>query len=120
MGARRIGVFSAPPIGCVPFQRTLLGGIERKCAEKYNDASKLFNIKLSKELTSLNRNLPNSKMVYLDVYNPLLDIIVNYQNNGNPKFLITSLHVKFSEKLRIYPTKKRKFKYMSWFYNCRI
>ncbi|XP_028234680.1 uncharacterized protein LOC114414576 [Glycine soja] len=82
LGGRRIGVFSAPPIGCVPFQRTLVGGIVRKCAEKYNDAAKLFNSKLAKELASLNRNLPNARMVYLDVYNPLLDIIVHYQNYG--------------------------------------
>jgi hypothetical protein len=66
----------------VPFQKTILGGVERKCAESYNDASKLFNTKLSNELASLNHNLPNSRMVYLDVYNPLLDIIVNYQNYG--------------------------------------
>jgi len=66
----------------VPFQRTVVGGIERKCAEKINDACKLFNTKLSKELASLNRNLPNTRMVYLDVYNPLLDIILNYKNYG--------------------------------------
>lgn len=82
LGARRIGVLSIPPIGCVPFQRTVVGGIERKCAEKINDACKLFNTKLSKELSSLNRNLPNTRMVYLDVYYPLLDIILNYQNYG--------------------------------------
>ncbi|KAM7517291.1 hypothetical protein LguiA_006874 [Lonicera macranthoides] len=29
VGARRIGVFSLPPIGCVPSQRTLAGGVER-------------------------------------------------------------------------------------------
>ncbi|KAL9312572.1 hypothetical protein ACSQ67_018024 [Phaseolus vulgaris] len=63
-------------------KRTILGGIEKKCAEKYNDAAKLFNDKLAKELASLNRNLPHARMVYLDVYSPLLDIIVNYQNYG--------------------------------------
>ncbi|KAJ1421600.1 SGNH hydrolase superfamily [Sesbania bispinosa] len=82
LGARRIGVLSAPPIGCVPSQRTLAGGIQRECAEKYNYAAKLFNSKLSKELDSLNSNLPNSRIVYIDVYNPLLDIIVNYQKYG--------------------------------------
>ena len=83
LGARRIAILSAPPIGCVPSQRTLAGGIIRECAEKYNDAAKLFNSKLSKELDSLDRNLPNSNIVYIDVYNPLLDIIVNYQKYGN-------------------------------------
>ncbi|CAK8569104.1 unnamed protein product [Lathyrus sativus] len=82
LGARKIGVFSAPPIGCVPFQRTLAGGIERKCAEKINDLCKIFNTKLSKELSSLNHNLVNSRIVYLDVYTPLLDIIVNHQSYG--------------------------------------
>ncbi|KAI4316965.1 hypothetical protein L6164_024886 [Bauhinia variegata] len=82
LGARRIGVFSAPPIGCVPSQRTLGGGIERVCAENYNYAAKLFNSKLSRDINSLNHNLPNSRIVYIDVYNPLLDIILNYQRYG--------------------------------------
>lgn len=82
LGARRIGVLSAPPIGCVPSQRTLAGGIQRDCAEEYNYAAKLFNSKLSRELDSLNHNLPNSRIVYIDIYNPLLDIIVNHQRYG--------------------------------------
>ncbi|XP_057435079.1 GDSL esterase/lipase EXL3-like [Lotus japonicus] len=82
LGARRIGVISAPPIGCVPSQRTLAGGIHRECSGKYNDAAKLFNSKLSKELDSLHHNSPNSRIVYIDIYNPLLDIIVNYQKYG--------------------------------------
>ncbi|CAJ1972567.1 unnamed protein product, partial [Sphenostylis stenocarpa] len=80
LGARRIAVLSAPPIGCVPSQRTLAGGLERGCSEKYNYAAKLFNSKLSKELDSLGHSSPKSRIVYIDVYNPLLDIIQNYQN----------------------------------------
>lgn len=81
LGARRIGVLSAPPIGCVPSQRTLAGGLERECAGDHNYAAKLFNSKLSRTLDSLGE-LPDSKIVYIDVYNPLLDIIVNYQSYG--------------------------------------
>ncbi|KAK7376693.1 hypothetical protein VNO80_02107 [Phaseolus coccineus] len=81
LGARKIGVLSAPPIGCVPSQRTLAGGLVRGCSEKYNYAAKLFNSKLSKELDSLH-NSTKSRIVYIDVYNPLLDIIQNYQNYG--------------------------------------
>ena len=88
LGVRRIGVFSAPPIGCLPSQRTLGGGIERQCAENYNDAAKLFNSKLSKRLDTLNHHLPNSRYVYVDVYNPLLDIIQNYQKYGNSYYCI--------------------------------
>ncbi|XP_019433880.1 PREDICTED: GDSL esterase/lipase EXL1-like [Lupinus angustifolius] len=82
LGARRIGVFSVPPIGCLPSQRTIAGGIERKCVARYNEAAELFNSKLSKELNSLNKNLQNGRIVYIDVYNPLLDIILNYQKYG--------------------------------------
>lgn len=83
LGARRIGVFSAPPIGCVPSQRTLGGGVSRECAGKYNGAATLYNSKLSATLDSLTSQLPNSKLVYIDVYAPLLDLILNYQNYGN-------------------------------------
>jgi phospholipase/lecithinase/hemolysin len=91
LGARRIGVLSAPPIGCVPSQRTLAGGLHRECAEKYNIAARLFNTKLSAKLDSLNRNLPNSRMVYVDVYNPLLDLIENPQNYGKSHLYHTLL-----------------------------
>ncbi|KDP36891.1 hypothetical protein JCGZ_08182 [Jatropha curcas] len=73
LGARRIAVFSAPPIGCVPAQRTLAGGSQRECAEDFNKAATLFNSKLSKKLDSF--NMPDAKVVYVDVYNPLLNII---------------------------------------------
>ncbi|XP_042495002.1 GDSL esterase/lipase EXL3-like [Macadamia integrifolia] len=75
LGARRIGVLDIPPIGCVPEQRTLGGGQERECAEKYNQAASLFNTKLSSLINSLNRRLPQSKIVFIDIYQPLLDII---------------------------------------------
>lgn len=77
LGARRIGVFSAPPLGCLPFTRTLAGGIERGCVENYNQAAQLFNSKLSSKLNSLNSQLPNARIVYIDIYNPLLDLIMN-------------------------------------------
>jgi phospholipase/lecithinase/hemolysin len=66
----------------VPSQRTLGGGMQRECAEKCNQAAKLFNAKLSSKVDSLNRILPDSKIVYLDVYNPLLDLIHNPAKYG--------------------------------------
>ncbi|KAK4275093.1 hypothetical protein QN277_018234 [Acacia crassicarpa] len=82
VGSRRIGVFGAPPIGCLPSQRTLGGGIQRKCAENENVAAKLFNSKLKKHLEQLEQSLPNSTVRYVDIYNPLLDVIVNYKKYG--------------------------------------
>lgn len=82
VGARRIGVFSAPPIGCVPSQRTLGGGLIRGCAEAYNQAAQLFNSKLSSLLISLNNDLPDARLVYLDIYTPVLALIHNPAQAG--------------------------------------
>lgn len=82
LGARRIGIFGAPPIGCVPSQRTLGGGILRSCAANYNQAAQLFNSKLSFKLNSLNSRLPNARLVFIDVYTPFLDLIQNPMNYG--------------------------------------
>ncbi|CAK9171798.1 unnamed protein product [Ilex paraguariensis] len=82
LGARRMAVFGIPPIGCLPSQRSLAGGPLRVCAENYNQAAQLVNTKLSSELHSLNSSLPQSRVVYIDIYNPLLDIIQNPQKYG--------------------------------------
>ncbi|XP_024924373.2 GDSL esterase/lipase At5g42170-like isoform X4 [Ziziphus jujuba] len=83
VGARRIGIISAPPIGCLPSQRTLGGGIERKCVEKYNQVAKLFNRKLMAELERLdNNNVVQARVAYMDAYNPLMDIFENHEKYG--------------------------------------
>ncbi|PON89370.1 Lipase [Trema orientale] len=82
-GARRIGVVSLPPIGCVPSQRTLSGDIARGCQEQANQAARLFNSKLSFLMSSLNKRFPEARLVYFDIYNPLLSLIQNPANYGN-------------------------------------
>lgn len=82
LGARRIGVFGVPPIGCLPSQRTLQGGTQRECAQKYNELAVLFNNKLSMEVNNLNLNLPSVKMVYIDGYYLPLDMIQNPTKYG--------------------------------------
>ncbi|EYU38777.1 hypothetical protein ABFS82_03G072800 [Erythranthe guttata] len=83
LGARKIGVFGLPPIGCVPVSRTLRGGLKRKCAKEYNEAAQLFNNKLSAEIASLkSAQLSEAIIVYADIYNPTLDIIRNPQKYG--------------------------------------
>ncbi|KAI3776498.1 hypothetical protein L1987_46283 [Smallanthus sonchifolius] len=77
LGARRIAVFGTPPIGCLPSQRTLGGGGLRVCAEEYNQASQLYNSKLQPEIEYLNGTLAQSRIVFIDIYNPLLAIIEN-------------------------------------------
>nr|POE95067.1 gdsl esterase/lipase exl3 [Quercus suber] len=63
-------------------KRLLVGGSETECAKQPNQASQVFNDKLSWELGHLNNNLPNAKVVYIDVYNPILDLVTNPKKYG--------------------------------------
>ncbi|CAM0956884.1 unnamed protein product [Alopecurus aequalis] len=76
MGARRLSIAGAPPIGCVPSQRTIAGGGDRECVSLYNQASVLYNAALEKEIKLLNGSaeLPGSVLKYIDLYTPLLDM----------------------------------------------
>ncbi|XP_062119472.1 GDSL esterase/lipase EXL3-like [Humulus lupulus] len=84
LGARRIGVMGAPPIGCVPSQRTVGGGIKRNCYDEENEAAIMFNSKLSASLDSLTKNYVSrdTRLVYVDIYYPLLDVIQNPTRYG--------------------------------------
>lgn len=82
IGARRIAVFNLPPIGCVPSQRTLAGGPSRLCAEDHNKAAELVNSKLSSAMDSLKKMSPQAKIVIIDIYNPLLNLILHPQDYG--------------------------------------
>ncbi|EOX90787.1 GDSL-like Lipase/Acylhydrolase superfamily protein, putative isoform 1 [Theobroma cacao] len=84
LGARRIGVLGLPPIGCVPSQRTLGGGPNRDCYKGENQLASLYNAKLSGMIDSLRTslNLPGTKLIFLDIYYPLLSLIQNAAKYG--------------------------------------
>ncbi|KAH6782740.1 GDSL-like Lipase/Acylhydrolase superfamily protein [Perilla frutescens var. frutescens] len=82
LGARRIGVTSLPPVGCLPSQRTLRGGPERNCVDEYNQVAQLFNERLSAELASINAQFIDALIVYIDIYNLPLNIIENPKKYG--------------------------------------
>ena len=71
----------------MPSQRTVAGGGRRQCGEGHNQLATLFNAKLTTLLDSLYKDMPNSRMVYLDIYNPLLDLIEHPEKNGNSQIL---------------------------------
>ncbi|KAL5719192.1 hypothetical protein ACHQM5_012004 [Ranunculus cassubicifolius] len=77
LGARRMLVFSVPPIGCVPSQRTVQGGISRECVEEQNSAAIMFNSKLNSVIDGFNNKFEGGKVVYADIYYSLLNIIRN-------------------------------------------
>ncbi|KAG1368825.1 GDSL esterase/lipase [Cocos nucifera] len=82
VGARRIGVTSLPPLGCLPAAITLFGGGSNDCVARLNDDAIVFNKKLNEAGRALKKCHPKLKLVVLDIYNPLLDLIRHPENFG--------------------------------------
>ncbi|GAB2226279.1 hypothetical protein Droror1_Dr00022080 [Drosera rotundifolia] len=82
LGARRIGVIGLPPQGCLPAMRTSAEGHSRPCNKQYNQNAMLFNSKLESLMGSLGKNLPGAKLVYLDLYGSLLQLVKNPEKFG--------------------------------------
>ncbi|KAG6538219.1 hypothetical protein ZIOFF_003331 [Zingiber officinale] len=82
LGARRIVVAGVPPLGCVPAARTVGGGENRDCVETYNQASTLFNLELSRSLEQLNVDLFGARIIYLNIYDTVMDLIQHGSDYG--------------------------------------
>ena len=75
-------MYSLPPLGCLPMQRTVNGGTERDCAESVNQGAMLYNSKLSSSMIALQKELPDARLVYLEIYEDLNDIIQHFDQFG--------------------------------------
>ncbi|CAK9314602.1 unnamed protein product [Citrullus colocynthis] len=84
LGCRNMVVAGLPPIGCLPIQETLAfqDPKNRKCLENQNSDSQNYNHKLTKLLHDLQALLPGSKIHYIDIYNPLIDMIDHPKKYG--------------------------------------
>jgi phospholipase/lecithinase/hemolysin len=90
IGARRIGVTSLPPLGCLPASITLFGGGSNNCVERLNNDAVTFNKKVGDAAKALKNKHSDLKLVVFDIYNPLLDLIKNPANSGMCQFLFYS------------------------------
>ncbi|XVE94525.1 hypothetical protein REPUB_Repub02eG0016200 [Reevesia pubescens] len=77
LGARKFALLNTLPLGCLPMFRTLKGGVRRNCLKWMNEAAVMFNSKLEAEANNLKNSLPGAKIVFIDVFNPLLEVIQN-------------------------------------------
>ena len=82
MGARKIGVTSLPPIGCLPAAITLFGSGNNMCVNRLNHDAYSFNQRLNSTSQRLQNRLSGLKLVVFDIYNPLNDIIKNPVEHG--------------------------------------
>ncbi|KAK4377581.1 hypothetical protein RND71_003877 [Anisodus tanguticus] len=82
MGARKIGVTTLPPTGCLPAAITLFGRGSNQCVAKLNQDAVFFNSKLNRTSDNLRSRLPGLKLVVFDIYQPLLDMITKPADSG--------------------------------------
>ncbi|KAF3607123.1 hypothetical protein DY000_02044618 [Brassica cretica] len=77
LGCRKMSVGGLSPIGCLPIQITskLTRGISRRCINSENKDAVLYNEKLQKLLPAIEASLPGSKILYANVYDPMMDMI---------------------------------------------
>ncbi|XP_068652878.1 GDSL esterase/lipase At5g03810-like [Aristolochia californica] len=82
LGARKIGVSSLPPLGCLPASITLFGSGSNECVDRMNRDTVNFNNKLNASAVALTKNLANITIVVFDIYQPLMDLIHKPSDNG--------------------------------------
>ena len=77
-----------PPIGCLPMQVTL-GSIipsfhmlQRVCVNHQNFDSQAYNDKLQTLTSRLQAQHNRTKVLYVDIYNPMMDMIMNPHKYG--------------------------------------
>ncbi|CAN0878106.1 GDSL esterase/lipase APG [Linum grandiflorum] len=75
MGARRLGVTSLAPLGCLPAARTIFGYHEQGCVSRINTDAQQFNKKVTSAAAALQKQLPGMKIVVFDIFKPLYDLV---------------------------------------------
>ncbi|KAM1113742.1 hypothetical protein ACFX1Q_046434 [Malus domestica] len=82
LGARKIGVTSLPPLGCLPAAITLFGNHEQGCVARINSDAQGFNKKINSAAGNLQKQLSGLNIVIFDIYKPLYDVIKAPANYG--------------------------------------
>jgi phospholipase/lecithinase/hemolysin len=71
LGARRIGVTTMPPLGCLPASIRLYGKGRDACVASLNGDAERFNRKLNATVKALKGRHADLKMAIFDIYTPL-------------------------------------------------
>lgn len=82
LGARRVGVTSLPPLGCLPASITLFGNGENVCVSRLNSDSQHYNTRLQATVNSLAKSLPGLKIIVFDIYTTLYSFVQHPSDNG--------------------------------------
>lgn len=83
LGGRQFSFAGLPPFGCTPIQITLSRDPDRACVDEQNWDAQVYNSKLQELLRTWQGSLHGSKIVYLDAYRALMEILDNPAKYGN-------------------------------------
>ncbi|KAJ3709046.1 hypothetical protein LUZ61_012751 [Rhynchospora tenuis] len=75
LGARRIGVTSLSPLGCLPANIRVFGHGRKTCVTRLNEDAKKFNRKLNQTVLALAKQFPGLKIAVFDIYQPIYDLV---------------------------------------------
>ncbi|KAG0454692.1 hypothetical protein HPP92_023984 [Vanilla planifolia] len=82
LGAKRVGVTSLPPLGCLPAAITLFGQGSNGCVARLNSDAQGFNKKIGSAVSSLSKKFPDLKIAVFDIYKPLYDLVTSPSKSG--------------------------------------
>ncbi|XP_043705241.1 GDSL esterase/lipase At2g30220-like [Telopea speciosissima] len=84
LGCHNFMVAGVPPFGCVPFQITakFKNTSARTCIEEENKDAGGYNSKLTGIVKQLQESCRGSKIVYVNIYDPVMDMINQPQKYG--------------------------------------
>lgn len=89
LGARKMSIAGLPPMGCLPLERTTNIFSGSDCIEEYNDAARIFNVKLQGLIEKLSKKLVRIQLVLSNTYDILLEIIQNPATFGEFYFMFS-------------------------------
>ncbi|KAH7533786.1 hypothetical protein FEM48_Zijuj04G0168800 [Ziziphus jujuba var. spinosa] len=80
LGARKMVIHGVGPLGCIPSQR--VKSKKGQCLKRVNQWVLEFNSKVQKLISSLNKKLPKSSILFADSYPAVYDLITNPTEYG--------------------------------------
>ncbi|GAB4824323.1 hypothetical protein Ancab_007211 [Ancistrocladus abbreviatus] len=81
-GCKTVIAVGIPPLGCTPLQITERFEISRTCSNLENSEAQSYNRKLEKLLPQLQASVHQSRFIYFNIYDPLLEMISSPEKYG--------------------------------------
>jgi phospholipase/lecithinase/hemolysin len=82
LGARRIGVSSLAPLGCLPAVIRVFSHGSKACVTRFNEDAKGFNQKLNHTVLALSKKYPDLRIAVFDIYQPIYDLVTAPSKQG--------------------------------------